>query len=490
MMTVEEWTTIRYLHAQGKSIRAIAQEMGIARNTVRAALRADGAPRYTRPPRPNPKLVPYAAAIEAMVFDQEFIGSRILRELRAQGYTGGATALYTYLRQLRSSRPDRRITERFETGPGEQGQFDWSPYTIPLGEQGTRVTVFSLTLGYSRRKLFWPSLDERAASIYEALQLGFAHFGGAPKTLLVDNAAALVTATGPATFNTHFLELCGHYGIKPVACQPGRPQTKGKVERPFFHLEQQLIKGNTWPDLAAFTDALARFSAELDTQVHGTTKERPIDRFVTEAPTLLPLPSHAFVGTYQALRLVSWDCLISFGGTRYSVPWQHAGNRVWVKARQGEVLIVTSQAGEEIAHHLIPQTAGVTVIDRAHYAGVRQGLPTTKRRVIEVFLDRFPDHGWFVEELCARHPAGGTAHLRAVLSLIELYPREAVLAAFTAARRYDAYTHTFLRGVLEQTATVASRTAVSPGGQWTHETTAASLTSDLSAYQQILEAAR
>ena len=487
---MEAWTTIRYLHAQGKSIRVIASELGIARNTVRAALRTDRAPQYSRPPRSNPKLTPFATEIEAMVFEQQFIGSRILRELQTRGYTGGATALYTYLRHLRLSRPDRRVTERFETDPGEQGQFDWSPYTIVLGGQETRVIVFSLTLAYSRRKFFWPSLDERAASIYEALQLGFAHFGGAPKTLLVDNAAALVTATGPATFNTHFLELCGHYGIKPIACQPGRPQTKGKVERPFFHLEQQLIKGGAWPDLTAFTAALARFSAELDTQVHGTTKERPIDRFVTEASALLPLPSHAFVGTYQALRLVSWDCLISYGGTRYSVPWQHAGSRVWVKARQGSDLIVTSQAGEEVARHQIPQTAGVTVIDRAHYAGLRQGLPTTKRRVIEVFLDRFPDHGWFVDGLCARHPAGGAAHLRAVLGLVELYPREAVLAAFTAARQYDAYTHTFLRGVLEQTATAAPRTQVSIAGQWTREAAAASLTSDLSAYQQILEAAR
>jgi hypothetical protein len=260
------------------------------------------------------------------------------------------------------------------------------------------------------------------------------------------------------------------------------------VERPFSHLEQQLIKGNTWPDLGAFTAALAHFSAELDTQVHGTTRERPMDRFAAETAALLPLPAQSFVGTYQALRLVSWDCLISYGGTRYSVPWQHAGSRVWVKARQGSELIVTSQAGEEVARHAVPTTCGTTVIDRTHYAGLRQGLPTTKRRVIEVFLERFPDHGWFVQGLYAQYPASGAAPLRAVLGLVELYPREALLAAFAAARQYHAYTHTFLRGVLQQQAVPEPITSGGSSGRWTAGAAGDALTSDLAPYQQLLEA--
>jgi hypothetical protein len=37
---VDAWTTVRYLQPQGRSIRSIAAEMSLARNTVRAALRA------------------------------------------------------------------------------------------------------------------------------------------------------------------------------------------------------------------------------------------------------------------------------------------------------------------------------------------------------------------------------------------------------------------------------------------------------------------
>jgi hypothetical protein len=92
VISVEAWTTIRYLHAQGLGIRQIARELGLARNTVRAALRVDTPPKYTRPKRPNPQLAPFAEQIAAMLFEQRFIGSRILRELRRLGYRVGPTA--------------------------------------------------------------------------------------------------------------------------------------------------------------------------------------------------------------------------------------------------------------------------------------------------------------------------------------------------------------------------------------------------------------
>ena len=70
MITVEAWTTIRYLHAQGQSIRAIARELSLSRNTVRAALRGDDLPRYVRPRRPNPQLEPFADQIRQMLVEK------------------------------------------------------------------------------------------------------------------------------------------------------------------------------------------------------------------------------------------------------------------------------------------------------------------------------------------------------------------------------------------------------------------------------------
>lgn len=52
MIDVEQWAEIRRLHrAEGVGIRGIARRLGVARNTVRAALRSESPPSYERAPR-------------------------------------------------------------------------------------------------------------------------------------------------------------------------------------------------------------------------------------------------------------------------------------------------------------------------------------------------------------------------------------------------------------------------------------------------------
>lgn len=449
---MEQWAIIRALHAQGKSIRTIAAELALARNTVRGALRSEQPPRYQRPKRVNPQLVPFADQIAQMLLVQQFVGSRILRELRGRGYRGGATALYDYLAVVKAQAPDRRVTVRFETPPGQQGQFDWSPYTVALGDVPTRVLVYGLTLGFSRRKHYWVSLDETQTSIFEAIEASLRHFGGAPKELLVDNAKALVTEANPErfTWNRHFLELCGHYAIRPVACHPYRPQTKGKIERPFAYLEEQFIKGGAWASLEALAADLARFVAEdLDVRVHSTTRERPLERFALEQPRLTPLPASLFVSSQSATRQVSWDCLVSYRGSRYSVPWQLAGQRVWVQSRQGQCLFVRDGAGQEVTTHQLSAQKGATTINPAHYVGLRAGLPKTRVLLQEAFVRRFPDQPGFLEGLWGQHPTNATAHLRAILGLAELYPHDALAGALGAACTHQTFSHRFIRSLLE-----------------------------------------
>jgi transposase len=95
MISVEAWTTIRYLKAQGLGTRSIAREVGVARNTVKHALRSEGPPKYQRQPRPNPKLEPLREEICKMVTNDHLIGSRILKEVRKRGYDGSQAALMT-----------------------------------------------------------------------------------------------------------------------------------------------------------------------------------------------------------------------------------------------------------------------------------------------------------------------------------------------------------------------------------------------------------
>jgi hypothetical protein len=184
--------------------------------------------------------------------------------------------------------------------------------------------------------------------------------------------------------------------------------------------------------------------------VHGTTRDRPLDRFVAEQPYLTPLPVGRFVSRLDAVRKVSLDCLVSYGGSRYSVPQQYAERQVWVRPVLGTRLEIHAQRGECIATHPLSMAKGSLVIQQEHYAGLRQRTPLTKVIVSAAFLARFPDQQPFLEGVLAAHPTGPALPLRAVLDLAASYPDEALRAAFAAAVQHQCYTLPFLRGVVEQ----------------------------------------
>ena len=492
MLGVEAWTTIRYLQAQGVGIRAICRQLGVSRTAVRHALRSAGLPRYQRPTRPNPQLVAYEAQIHRWYFGQHLIGSRILRELRKLGYSGGPTALYAYLKQVRAAAPSSKATVRFETPAGRQGQFDWSPYTLDLGGELTKVIVFGMTLGYSRRKHYTVSLDETQASIFEAIEVCLHHFGGAPKELLVDNARALVTDANPAQFrwNPQFLELCGHYRVQPRACRPYRAQTKGKIERPFFYLEEQFLKGRSFASVLDLHYQLARFEEDdLDVYVHATTQERAIDRFQAELPHLTPLPEQRFVGTLALSRKVSWDCLVSFRGSRYSVPAVYAGKRVWLLVSRGTHLLILDGQRQIVAEHALAQRHGTTVLIQEHYATLRRTAARTTVVLSEQFLARFPRQRAFLEGLVAQHKLNPADHLRPILELADVYDAASLEQAFATARTYNTYSKTFVRGILEQegvSVPVAAESITRDAGML--GVTAPLVHADLGVYQRVLEA--
>jgi len=485
---MEEWTTIRYLHAQGKGIRAIATELSVARQTVRRALKDEIKPKYQRPPRPNPKLEPYLAQVRELYFGKHLIGSRIFRELQKLGYRGGSSALYTYLRSLRQAEPSGKATMRFETDPGQQGQFDWSPYTVEIGGELRRLVVYGTTLGYSRRKHYTASFDERQPSIFEAIEEGVWHFGGSPKELLVDNPKAFVLDANPKHFrwNPQFLELCGHYRIRPRACRPAWPRTKGKIERPFAYLEEQFIKGRGWQSLGHFLEELAIFEREdLDVRVHSTTQERPIDRFRREQDELTPLPEQRFVGTKALTRKVSWDCLVPFRGNRYSVPAMYAGKMVWLLLSHGSSLVILSSRRELLVEHAIDPGHGKTIILPEHYEPLRRGTPRTWVVLAQRFLELFPHHADFLEGLTAQHKLNHVAHLRGVMQLASLYSDASLRWAFDVAGEYNTFSHTFVRGLLE------SGAAPAPAEPETSVVALpdTSVRTDLKPYQQLLWAA-
>jgi hypothetical protein len=194
--------------------------------------------------------------------------------------------------------------------------------------------------------------------------------------------------------------------------------------------------------------------------VHATTQERPIDRFQSEAAHLTPLPEQRLVSTLALSRKVSWHCLVSFRGSRCSVPAVYAGKRVWLLVSRGTHLLVLDAQRQIIAVHALSERHGTMVLVQDHYATPRRTSARTTVVLSEQFLARFPNQRWFLEGLVAQHKLNPADHLRPILELADVYDLARLAQAFVIARRYNTYSHTFVGGVLEQDGAVAPMTAV------------------------------
>jgi Integrase core domain len=150
-----------------------------------------------------------------------------------------------------------------------------------------------LTLGYSRRTFVRAFLADRQEHWLAAMEAAFRHFGGVPREMLVDNARALVTFhphSGEVQFSDAFVAFCQLHEIAPRACRPFRARSKGKVESGVKYVKRNALAGMSFTSFEALEAHLERWMREVaDVRVHGTTHERPIDRFAAEATALLPL---------------------------------------------------------------------------------------------------------------------------------------------------------------------------------------------------------
>ncbi|MCL6648331.1 MAG: IS21 family transposase [Chloroflexi bacterium] len=345
---------IRQLHEQGLSVSEIARRTGHDRKTVRSVLRRGGLPkpRMRRGGVPREKkLEPFKPYLRERMAQGVFNAVVLFDEIRARGYTGGMTVLRRFIRPFRPRSLGLPATLRFETEPGEQAQADFVDLRVLDGttHQEFILRIFEYVLGYSRVLYgeFMPSEDR--LHFFRGLDHAFRATGGVPRVVLTDNASALVSRrdeNGQPVFAPEYLAFARHYGFTPKACRPYRAQTKGKVERDGRYLQENFLPriGPVLPtsDLAELNRLLWRW---LDTvanvRIHGTTHERPLDRFNRdEARALGPLPAFPYSLDEVGVRRVSRDAVIVWKANAYEVPWPLAGRDVIVRETpEGELRV-------------------------------------------------------------------------------------------------------------------------------------------------------
>jgi len=305
------------LRQRGWHVKAIARELGFTRNTVRRWLRLGE--RAPRPEMGRPRLL---EAHEGWVRERYLAGVRngdVLRQELAEH--GIEVSLRTVERCIKPIREEAinldRASVRFETEPGKQMQIDFGEKWVDIAGERAKAFVFVATLGYSRRSFVrvFPGLRQChwLAGLDEALR----YFGGVAEECLVDNARALVLRWegDRPIFHPEFDAFCRHWGMKPRACRPYRARTKGKVERSVGYGKSNGLGRLSFVSWEALDAHLVWWMREVaDVRIHGTTHQRPIDRFARETDELRPIREHpAYLHVRRFDRKVTGDCRIEQG---------------------------------------------------------------------------------------------------------------------------------------------------------------------------------
>lgn len=377
MSNPEVKMTIKTLARKGVAARQIARHLALDESTVRYHLKRIAAAAPDGRACQRRKASEFADDIERwrMAMGGTSNSAALHEWLTSEhGYQGSLRSVQRFLAQ-RYPAPRRRTRRRVETPPGAQAQVDWAHFPrVPLRDGHADLNAFVLTLSYSRMyALVWSPSQCQAQWLgchNEALR----RVGGVPAVIRIDNVkTAMSRGAGPwGTPNPVYQRYAQMLRFHIDPCLPRQPQAKGKVER-----NVRTVRSVIDPYTQRW-DGLGQLQHDTDAAVHGDVQRRqcaatgtPIAQaWREEKPRLASLPALPEPFDTVATRSVGPDCMVSFEGRQYSVPFRLCGTRVEVRGTAHQVQVV---AGLDIVATHPRGTPERVLIDTRHYEGEATG---------------------------------------------------------------------------------------------------------------------
>jgi transposase len=436
------------LDQQGKSQRAIHRQLGIARDTVKSILeqekerRARGESAIERmlgPPRAPraSKLDQYAEDIEAWLTLYEDLTAVRLHEMLVQkGFDGGYTIVRVRLKALKAARaPKAEVFEVVETPPGQQGQFDWSPYKL---ESELEVQLWSCTLSWSRGRCFRAEDNTQQTTVLNCLKQSFEDFKGVPHQGVTDSMPGVVDRweCNRPILNVRFVDFAAYYHLAIDIAPRGCGRYKGKVERPFWYAEINLLNGRRFHSLEEFREALAWWTRERAMKRPHPVTGRPIEQMLAEErPYLQPLPARPYDTRDVVIRQVDSQGYVRHATNLYRVADEHVGELVYLCVDLERIEVFDGGVHRIAEHERLPDGSGQRV--RGEYERARRG-----RYDVELLTSRFAAWAPAAEQFArrlrqAKRYAG--PELSYILGLHATWSADDIVGALQHAMEYEAY---------------------------------------------------
>ena len=393
MLVVETIGRIRREHFQkGKSIKEIARDLKISRNTVRKVLRSgETSFSYEREVQPRPKLGAWKAEIDRALAAnatkparERLTLIRVYEELRALGYDGGYDAVRRYARSWAREHASEMASAfvPLSFAPGEAYQFDWSHEIVLMNGVTMTVKVAHLRLCHSRMFIARAYPRETQEMVFDAHERAFAFFKGACARGVYDNmktAVETIFIGKDRQYNRRFLQMCSHHLVEPVACTPASGWEKGQVENQVGLVRERFftprLRFKTFDELNAWL--MDKCIAYAKSHAHPECADKTVwEVFEEERPRLIPYRGR-FDGFHALPASVSKTCLVRFDNNKYSVNAGAVGRPVEIHAYADRIVI--RQDGRVVAEHARCFGRGATIYDPWYYVPVLARKPGALR---------------------------------------------------------------------------------------------------------------
>lgn len=438
---------IRKKHCvEGWSIRKIAKNLHLSRQSVRKALASSEIPRYKlTEPRPCPVMDPYKNVITAWLEadkkappKQRHTAKRMYdRLVEEYGFTGGESTVRRFVRNLRDYGAEVYIPLTADWG--EQAQLDWGEAVVKIAGIEKRVYLFCLRMRASQVPFAKAFPTEKLEAFLAGHADAFEWLGGVPGHCVFDNPKTAVTRilAGPwREEHQVFSSLKAHYLFDADFCNPARGNEKGAVENLVGYVRRNaLVPVRDYPSFEALNAHLLKWSEK--------ERLRLAESWLKEREGLRQLPARPYPCCITRLAVVSKTALVTFDRNRYSVPSKWASRTVQVVATWDRVGVV---AGEEVvAEHERRYGRGETVVELEHYLSALARKPRASMNALAV---RRLGGIWEKTRLHLCAQKDGYREFTKILMLNGEYPHEEVASALEAAFDMGKATESMVRQLI------------------------------------------